>query len=215
MFDNILLLFLKAPVPGKVKTRLASTRGIEEAARLYKGMSAEVYRCVKELPGINMVVAYERAIEFPNLSWLDEKNPNFIDQEGESLGERLENAFRWAFTLGAKRVAALGGDSPGLSSEWIHKAFEGLHTHDLVLGPAEDGGYYLVGLQGRSDSGSNRLESVLFKDVPWSTPQVLKTTLEKSKEMGLRFSLLPVYFDVDDEETLKRWETQSHNLSKR
>ncbi|MBI4051073.1 MAG: TIGR04282 family arsenosugar biosynthesis glycosyltransferase [Elusimicrobia bacterium] len=204
MHDNLLLIFLKAPVSGKVKTRLALTRGEEEAARIYKEMAQDIFHRFRGLPGISTVVAYERAQEFPDLIWLDEHNPSFVEQEGNGLGERLENAFRWAFALGAKRVAAIGGDSPGLPVDWLTQAFKKLERGHLVLGPAEDGGYYLIGM--------NHLEPDLFVDIPWSTSQVFNRTLEKIKERGLPFFLLPAYFDVDDEKSLKRWRERNDRV---
>jgi len=196
--ENLLLLFLKAPVPGRVKTRLAATLGAEAAAGLYVRMARQVYQAASRLPGIQTLAAYEPAQAFPDLSWLGPHPPAFAAQEGEGLGQRLENAFRLAFSLGARRVAAIGADSPGLPAEWLSLAFAELGRNAMVLGPAEDGGYYLIGL--------SRFEPALFETIPWSSPQVLALTLDKARDLGLAFFLLPEYFDVDDEESLRRWE---------
>jgi rSAM/selenodomain-associated transferase 1 len=122
-------------------------------------------------------------------SWLQNNDYDLLPQEGKSLGEKMANAFSTAFSLGAEKVVIIGTDCIEISDEIISKAFEGLHRVDVVLGPAEDGGYYLLGLK----------ESMpeIFRGIHWSTNLVLNQTLKKLKRKGLKFRLLKTLKDID------------------
>ena len=118
----------------------------------------------------------------------------FAPQNGPTLGDRLQNAFSNAFREGAQRVIAIGTDCPELDSALLASAFQELERHDVVLGPAADGGYYLVGL--RADYPE------LFRDISWGTEHVLPQTMEKCREAGLRTARLRTLADVDHPEDL-------------
>jgi rSAM/selenodomain-associated transferase 1 len=190
------ILFLKAPVAGRVKTRLAKDLGSAEACALYRELAQDVYKVLKSIDGIRIEVAYDPHPDHPDVSWLDPKQDFFI-QKGQDLGHRLIHAFETAFHRGATKVVVLGSDSPGLHADWIAHSFEALETCGVSLGPAEDGGYYLIGL------GAPHPE--LFTNIPWSTPKTLEETLHRAQEAGLRVHILPRHFDVDDAEGVKRW----------
>ena len=193
---NTLVVFFKAPVPGEVKSRLARSVGAWEAASLYKEMAREVYREAKGVGGVTLQAAYLPHADFPDLSWLEPGLP-FFTQKGSDLGHRLTHAFETAFGRGAVKAAAIGSDSPGLPGDWIRRAFEALDDCDVALGPAEDGGYYLIALK------EPRPE--LFANIPWSTPRALEETLRRAQDAGRRVHILPRWFDVDDAESLRRW----------
>lgn len=200
-----LILFVKAPVPGRVKTRLVPPLTHEEACRLYRGWSREIYRSVRELDGVRVEVAYESHPAFPTPDWLDlgrDRVP-FFEQERGDLGRRLVQAFSRAFESGQERVAVIGSDSPGLPLQHIRETFAALEGHDLVLGPTQDGGYYLVGLR-------KRVIQRIFEGIPWSTTGVFTNTVKVAAEMGLRLHLLPEYFDIDRPEDLKRIKEDKH-----
>ncbi len=191
-----LILFAKAPVPGRVKTRLTSVYTKEEAARLYRGWARGIYSSVLEL-GVPVQVAYEALPEFPGPEWIGNgERLEFFYQSGKSLGERLSHAFSRAFKEGADRVVAIGSDSPGLPVRYLQDAFAALESKESVLGPTPDGGYYLIGM--------NRFLPDLFQNISWSTPKVFNETLEIILQKRYSLKLLPEYFDIDVPEDMER-----------
>jgi rSAM/selenodomain-associated transferase 1 len=186
-----LLLFTKPARPGKVKTRLIGELTAEEAARLHGAFLDDL---MDRLQGGDFELTLAWALD------ADEEMPAGpvpgVRQRGRDLGERLYFALLEA---GSGTVAAVGSDHPTLSLELVHRAFVIVEAGaDVVLGPAEDGGYYLIAL--RSGAVSPRL----FADIAWSTEQVLATTLERCRELGLRVELLPAASDVDTPDDLRR-----------
>ncbi len=191
-------MFLKAPVPGEVKTRLAAELGPDEACREYEAMAREVYRTAQEVTSAGVRVFYAPHPKRPDIGWLDEARArDFTPQSGKDLGARLIHAFETVFRDGATRAVAIGSDSPGMHPEWVSKAFDSLGHCDVALGPAEDGGYYLIGL--------SKPRPELFQGIPWSDPDTLKETLHRIEGLGLMVHILPRHYDIDDLETLKRW----------
>ncbi|MFH1723079.1 MAG: TIGR04283 family arsenosugar biosynthesis glycosyltransferase [Elusimicrobiota bacterium] len=198
-----LLVFLKAPVPGKVKTRLSREIGAARAAEAYAAMARAVREEVECLSGMDIVWSYAPEPGFEDLAWLGLPGAPFRRQPEGDLGRRLEAAFERAFAESGGPVCAIGTDSPGLPAATITAAFDALESHDLVVGPAEDGGYYLIGM-------SRHLPG-LFCDIPWSGPLVFEKTLERAREEALRVKLLPAYFDVDTARDLERWRERSND----
>ena len=191
------ILFVKAPVPGRVKTRLVPAVSPQEAARLYRGWVRDAYARLERMDSISVEVAYDPHPDWPEPDWIGPAGALHFPQEGKSLGERLEKAFVRAFSRGARNAAALGSDSPGLPEDFIAEAFRELRTHDLVLGPTSDGGYYLIGLAGKPRPG-------LFRKISWSTGRVFSQTLSAARGLGLKIHVLGEYFDVDRPEDLLR-----------
>lgn len=188
-----LLLFTKPAREGRVKTRLIGDLTAAEAAELHAAFLADL---LARLRGgdfeLRLAWALEPAEEVPS-----GPAPG-IRQEGSDLGERLYRALS-AAAAEAAVVAALGSDHPTLPLELVHLAFEKVEAGaDVVLGPAEDGGYYLIAL--RAGAVSRRL----FAEIAWSTEQVLPATLERCRELGLATELLPVAADVDTPGDLRR-----------
>jgi rSAM/selenodomain-associated transferase 1 len=185
-----LLIFVKYPEPGKVKTRLAEDIGKRRAARIYSSMAKTVIHNVstsRKYGSIIFVDPPERKSEVEN--WLQINGCDFFPQGGKSLGERMANAFAKAFSLGAEKGVIIGTDCVEISENLISQAFDALYEADVVLGPAEDGGYYLLGLKEPTPE--------IFSDIRWSTNLVLSQTLERLREIGLRFKLLKTLRDID------------------
>lgn len=186
-----ILLFLKAPVPGRVKTRLARDLGKEAACEIYCQM---VERQLAALPAgwpveIHFSPASARA-EFA--AWLGPSH-NYYPQPAGDLGGRLRRATAAAFERGHGNVILVGGDCPALHVEDLEETERLLsHGADVVLGPAFDGGYYLLGLRRLADA------LLVFEDIPWSTPDVARATTEKVEALGLRLARLEEKEDVDD-----------------
>lgn len=193
---KVTLLFAKAPAPGRVKTRLCPPFTPEQAAALYRAFAADSLAAAESVAGARAVVAYEPHEDWPDPSWLRAPAPEWFPQEGADLGARLAAATGMAFVDGADRVVAIGSDSPHLPTAFIEEAFARLSTAPLVLGPARDGGYYLVGLREPAPS--------LFEDIPWSGPGVLKATLARAAELHWSAHLLDELEDVDDAGSLAR-----------
>jgi len=184
-----LLVFVKFPVAGQVKTRLEPELSPELAASLYRAMVDDVFTALKR-PGQWDLLAFfsppeqERAFR----EWLP-CSTGLVPQSGTDLGERLANAFEWSHAQGYSRTIIVGTDIPTLDSAVLSDAFETLEHAAVVLGPSTDGGYYLVGLK------EPRRE--LFEDIDWSTPEVLKQTVAKTDSGGATYHLLQERTDID------------------
>lgn len=189
---NALLFFVKYPQPGKVKTRLAKSVGQEQAAAMYKTLVEKNFAVIRPLhcTACDCWIAFDPPQQETLMrAWLTEL-PCYIAQQGEGLGERLNHAFQEMFQRGYTRVAALGSDTLNLNAELIQNAFENLKNHDVVLGPARDGGYYLIAL--------NRLHPALFEGIAWSTPDVLPQTLRVIHHLNLKVHELSSLDDLDE-----------------
>ncbi len=194
---DLLLIFVKYPEPGRVKTRLAAAIGPEHAARIYKALAERVVSSVCRGPeSYSTALCYDPpGSRDAFVAWLG-RHTIMLPQRPGDLGERLASAFEWAFSSGAGKVAAIGTDSPGVDRSVLLTAFSFLDCSDLVLGPSEDGGYYLIGLR--------RPCPAIFDDIPWSSSKVLETTVATADRLGLTPSLLPVLPDIDTAEDLQR-----------
>lgn len=186
---NHLMIFAKYPEPGRVKTRLAATIGFHQAAVLYRRMVERVIDQTRPLHEEYQQILCFDPIErrndferwFPSLA--------LLPQEGDDLGQRMMAALERSFVSGAGRALIIGTDCIQIDSSLIREALGRLANHDLVLGPARDGGYTLIGCK--------KIHPELFREIPWSTAQVLRVTLEGAKEKGLRSFLLPPLEDID------------------
>lgn len=194
-----LLVFLKAPVPGRVKTRLAREIGPERAAGAYREMAGAIRDALLAWDGAALRWVYDPSEDFPDLDWLELPGAPLWLQGAGSLGERLERAFARAHAEKPGPVCAIGTDSPGLPTDRLREAFAALAERDAVAGPTEDGGYYLL--------GTARHRPELFRGIPWSTERVLEATRARAAETGLSLGLLPPYFDVDTEADYRRWKS--------
>ena len=187
---DVVGVFVKAPLAGRVKTRLAADLGARRAAELYRALGREVVSsCVD--PAYATTVWFSPAGKEPTVrSWLRAVGRlAFQAQPDGPLGTRLATAFDWHFREGAPRVAIIGSDCPGVDRRLVSQAFDTLDTRDVVIGPAHDGGYYLIGLRAPAPG--------LFHGVAWSTPAVLGQTLALVHRLGLSAALLPTLRDVD------------------
>ena len=193
---NAVVIFMKYPCPGQVKTRLGLKIGNKNVAELYKIFVALTFDLVKNFENTEIYIAYSPKDRRAEILDMLPKSFKHFPQEGEDLGQRMLAAFETCFRLGTKKVIILGSDSPTLPLKFIEEAITQLEDNDLVLGPCEDGGYYLIGLK--------KIYAGLFKNVQWSSSTVLVTTIQRACEMKIKYSLLPVWYDVDDIKFLLR-----------
>lgn len=190
--ESALIVFVRAPQPGCCKTRLCPPLSPELAAELHRAMCVDVLRTA-EGSGFALWIAYEPSTDFPTPGWASAEAQHF-DQRGSDLGARMAHAFDRAFDAGYRRVVLIGGDVPTLPSSRPGEAFAALDGADAVLGPAADGGYYLVGLRAP--------QPALFEGIAWSTPDVLRVTRDIAARAGLRVRLLAEERDVDTPDDL-------------
>ena len=191
-----LILFTKAPVPGTVKTRLCPPLTHDEAASLHGSLVLDVIEKAQGLTGVTLYVACAPDIAHPFFKVLEGRySARLLLQEGDDLGTRMSDAIQKAFSLGHQRVILTGTDLPSLTRAQVSQTVTQLGSHDLVLGPTLDGGYYLVAL--------SRPAPELFRDIAWSTTTVLEETQKKAATLGLSVALLPSLRDLDEIEDLK------------
>lgn len=202
---NQLLVFTRYPEPGNVKTRLIPALGKEGAADLQRQMTEHLVDEARKLLAIDPVsirICFDGRDERHLQDWLGSEW-DYAPQGGGDLGRRMAGAFESAFRDGAERAVLVGTDIPDLTAPILFQAFRELASSELVLGPAEDGGYYLIGLQ-RSAFG--RVATRLFTGIFWGTGAVLDQTLGIADELNLRRSLTERLVDVDRPEDLSSWE---------
>jgi len=198
---DVLAVFVKEPRPGTVKSRLAAAIGPEAAAGVYRAIAGEVMR--RTAPRRD---EYDRVVVFDPSSagaaigeWLGVPDDTLLPQSTGDIGARMERAFEDLFQRGARRVALVGTDVPALTFEDVLVALESLDEHDVVLGPATDGGYYLIALK--------RPEPELFRGIAWSSGEVLAATLDRAARRGLSVRMLRAIGDVDTvEDLVAEWE---------
>jgi len=186
---NVLIVFVKEPRPGAVKTRLLPALDPQSAAELYRVLAEEEIRQTAPRAGeYARLFFYAPSGSAQAMSgWLP--GETLLPQRGDDLGARMSAAFDEAFRRGARRAAVIGTDVPWVHRGLVAEAFSALDAHDVVLGPTSDGGYYLLALA--------RPQPALFRDIAWSTPSVFTSTLERAAALGLSVSRLPELPDID------------------
>ncbi len=190
------IVFLKVPTPGAVKTRLIPALGPTGAASLYRAMVGDLLQRLTRLRGVELELRFAPPGARASIRrWLGGRH-RLAPQRGADLGARMVAAFRDAFRDGCSRCVIVGSDVPGLGAPHVARALARLERSDVVLGPSRDGGYYLVGL------GAPRPR--LFMRMPWSTAMVLYETLSRAAQQDLRVGMLRTLADVDEPADLAR-----------
>ncbi len=197
--EQHLIIFTRYPQPGKTKTRLIPALGVEGAANLQRQMTEYTLSNVKKLCK-STAISFEVRFADGNLQlmqgWLGTELNYQLQGEGD-LGKRMENSFLNAFNKGAQKVVIIGIDCPGVNVEVLAEAFEKIPDCDLLLGPAVDGGYYLIGLK--------RAIGELFTNIDWGTAKVLQQTVDIAQQLNLSVGYLRTLADVDRPEDLPIW----------
>jgi hypothetical protein len=204
MMRPAVVLMIKAPLAGTVKTRLSPPLSAEETAGLAACFARDAAGCALRASD-SVVIAYAPASGRATLENLLPAGLCWVEQRGADLGSRLEAAAAEVFGMGFRPVVIVGADSPTLPPSYIAHAVDALAASraDAALGPTEDGGYYLVGLR--------RPAPGLFRDVDWSTPRAYAQTARNASALGLRLLELPSWYDVDTPEDLARLRTELLN----
>ena len=188
MPQNALIIFIKNPELGKVKTRLAKTVGDKKALAIYKALMNHT-REIALAVSTDRLLFYSQEIH-PSDQWSTTNFKKYLQAIGD-LGTKMKTAFQHAFQ-DHQKVVIIGSDCASLTPAIVEMAFQQLDKHDFVIGPALDGGYYLLGM--------NQYTPSVFDDIEWSTPSVFEDTKQQIKELKKDFVLLPALSDIDYEE---------------
>ncbi len=190
--NTALIIFVRNPVAGKVKTRIAKVIGDEKALKVYQLLLNHTQQVTLNL-NCRKFVYYADQIDEHDL-W---STPGYTKRQqfGNDLGERMSNAFKELFEQGFQKILIIGSDCYQLQTKFIDKAIDMLNTNDVILGPTFDGGYYLLGMK--------QFRPALFLDKIWSTNQVTKQTLQDIIQLDLSFILLQQLHDVDTPQDLE------------
>ena len=190
----MLVIFTRYPVAGQAKTRLIPAIGADRAAQLQRHMTQQTISMAKACK-VPLQIRFYGGTAQAMQSWLGD-DLDYQPQGNGDLGAKMHNAFHKGFEQGYDRVVIIGTDCPFIDREVIHQAFEQLATHNLVLGPATDGGYYLIGLR--------QLFPELFESISWSTNTVFSKTIEIAQANSISYALLPALSDIDLPEDLEK-----------
>ncbi|MBN1548744.1 MAG: TIGR04282 family arsenosugar biosynthesis glycosyltransferase [Syntrophaceae bacterium] len=188
--ERCLVMMAKYPESGQVKTRLATDLGVEHACELYRcfildllqNLSSEAWSCWLALHPWEKKEAMAAVVGGEIVQ---------IPQRGNDLGERMDQVFREVFAAGFQTVVLIGSDAPDLPAEFVTEAFDALTNHDAVIGPASDGGYYLIGFHRAA------FREDLFTQIPWSVPETFSAQMKRFRDCSLRVYILPVWQDID------------------
>ena len=194
MSKNALIIFVKNAILGKVKTRLADSVGAEKALRIYIELMQHTRDVTRTLT-CDKLVYFSSYIPMSDLIWFGDEFQHRL-QEGSDLGERMSRAFREVFEEGYDRVIIIGSDCAELNESIVIRAYHELEDSDIVIGPATDGGYYLLGM--------NEYHPELFENKTWSTNSVFDETIQDMIDNGWIWQELPILSDIDTEEDWNR-----------
>ncbi len=191
---NALIIFVKNPELGQVKTRLAKSIGSQRAMEVYIQLLEHTRWVTDQLSEVTRFVYYADTVSTRDV-WNDTVYEKRL-QHGKTLGERMQGAFADCFEEGADKVVIIGSDCLEIQLEHLQAAIGYLDTADVVIGPATDGGYYLLGM--------NALYRELLKGIRWSTSAVFQQTRQKLERLGLSYHLLEMLSDVDELDSYER-----------
>ena len=196
---NALLVIAKRPAPGQTKTRLTPPFSPEQASQLYECFLRDTLDVARAVPHVTRLIHYaplDASDYFQRLA----SDFDLTPQVGGSLGERLDHVLTCCLTDGFHRAVIMDSDSPTLPPGHVAQAFAKLDEADVVLGPCDDGGYYLIGLA--------RPQPRLLREVQMSTPNVLRDTLTVAEQENLKVALLPTWYDVDTVQEFQRLQVE-------
>lgn len=191
-----LIVFLKVPRRGQVKTRLAAALGDEAALAVYRQLLTSVLDTIASLESVELRFTPDEAgSEISPLR--RHEHWTLCPQQNGDLGARLVRAFAESFHAGCRRVVVIGSDCPAVTLDDVHVAHSAIADHDLVLGPACDGGYWLIGLRSSCPE--------LFSEMPWGTSSVFDETMRRARALNLKVRILRTLSDVDTADDWQRF----------
>jgi rSAM/selenodomain-associated transferase 1 len=203
-----LIIFVKAPVPGTVKTRLQADMGADKTVEIYKSFVSMVTSQCTDLNGVDRFLGCAPSTDHEFLCEIAEKNGmEMFSQRGDTLGDRIFNAFKYCAEKGYTEIALIGSDSPSMPVDFIEQAFSRLKDHDIVIGPCFDLGLYLIGI--RKDKVSE-----LARTIELDTGKDVSSILEKADQLNIKVSMLPFWYDIDHISDYQFLQTHRNYLKK-
>ncbi|MHA2352514.1 MAG: TIGR04282 family arsenosugar biosynthesis glycosyltransferase [Candidatus Thorarchaeota archaeon] len=197
-FSPGIFIMMKYPEVGKVKARLAQSIGEEAATELYRAFIQDTLTTVQSLDTPYHIAVYPPESQERFSKWLG-PSYQYFHQQGVNLGKRLRNGFTTMYSKGYQQVIALASDSPDLPIEILQEAVSSLQTYKAVIGPASDGGYYLIGFS------RDLFISEVFEDISWSTATVFQETLSRIESLTSKVHVLPEWADIDIKSDLQKF----------
>lgn len=202
--ENAIVIMAKAPQPGKTKTRLCPPFTPQEAARFSQALLQDtlaLVNCLTEMdPSVAAAVAFSPPEAYALIAGLAAPGTRLVRVQGKDIGGCLSQALGVMFHSGYSKVLALSSDSPSLPIACLKQALASLDTHELVFGPALDGGYTLIGMK--------QPYPEVFSGIEWSSAQVLTQSLQRAAALGLSTALTPVWYDIDTAADLERLQAE-------
>ena len=190
-----IIIMAKVPRAGNVKTRLQPFLSAEQCISLSEAFLEDAIEKAKKSTDI-LIIAFSPAEEREYFDRFSDENLILIEQNGADLGEKMFNAFEFAFQKNLDSVVMIGTDSPTFPDDYLKQAFEFLYTSDAVLGKTEDGGFYLIGLR--------KLDEFIFNNVEWSSPQTFHQTVQNLEKLQFSLQELPIWYDIDEPQDLEK-----------
>lgn len=197
------IIFTRYPEPGKVKTRLVPYLGEEKAAQMHRRLTEQTIQYILPLEQMRLVrisLLFTGGTLEQMENWLED-SIMLAEQQGENFGQRMAAAIQSAWSRGARRAVLIGSDCPSLDADLLAQALDQLQTHDVVLGPTYDGGYYLIGLN--SDLPDEKVAIFFQEDIDWGTSKVFHQTVQKAEKELLSIATLKTLHDIDRPEDLE------------
>jgi uncharacterized protein len=204
MKETLIIVMAKQPQVGKTKTRLLPALSLGEAADLYQALLLDTLSLIANQSWAELAVAITPPGSRPYFESITPPGTLLLPVDGGDIGECLVQALEVSLGMGYRKALALNSDGPSLPAQYLEQAALYLEGAELVLGPGQDGGYYLVGM--------SRLHSAIFKDIAWSSDQVFTQTLDRAAGLGLRVALTPAWYDVDTPADLYRLQKELESL---
>lgn len=202
--QSCILLFIKDPEPGDVKTRLAEKVGKDAAAKIYRCFVLDTLSKLTNL-NIPITIFFDPPSAAERIShWLGPQY-SYQPQSGHDLGEKMKNAFAQSFDQGCDRLILIGSDIPDLPAEFIRQACEALESKDAVIGPTSDGGYYLIGFT------KEKFIPQAFEQIEWSAPKTFEQTMQALNSHNLTTHILPQWHDIDTLTDLSELVMRNHD----
>ena len=204
MNSTALVIMAKEPKAGTTKTRLCPPLTPKEAARFYEVLLKDTIELISGINEIDLAIAFTPPTSIEYFERISPSNTNLIPVDCVNIGECLSFSMSRLFEMKYKKVFALNSDGPSLPVTYIRQAIQCLDNSDLVLGPTDDGGYYIVGLK--------QFQGEIFENIVWSTDQVLSQTLQIAKQHDLSYHNLPSWYDVDTVDGLFKLQAELNEL---
>jgi len=195
--DNCIILLVEAPEAEKINPELKTVFGPERAVHVNGDLLSSAYRLAKDFGEAIVILSYEKTVRHPDLTWLDQEDPGFLEVKNRNWEERTQDAFRLAFFTGAKKAVLLNHLSPDIKKEWLRQAFDSITEKTVAIGANQDGSFCLLGL---TQQNTRILEAPGF-----SVGKTAENLSERAKKNKLSVFSTPETYSVTDEDTLLKW----------